>query len=301
MLNVHECADDAGYAGVVAATRTLSKDYRVVVDGSTNAVPNRLLRTKHQKVLQMGPMSLEVMETVPDFRHTFALLKELSRFELVWAVCGGNPADMGSLRVEMHGARFTPEGRLTAESARQLGAAVDEFAMERVRQAIGRVTELVTEHPELEDLLKMFTTVDKVTPGVVRKNKFVRPHDDKVLRTGDTTGALVPADAATALVLRHGLTEMPSIEELRKLAGQVRCACDCARQLLGDFHVTFKPLTLPLSSVLPTPVLHRRPRKIEVQQCEGGSGTPCSRASSRSSIRRARKRRPTFSSRCRCS
>jgi hypothetical protein len=213
-------------------------------------------------------MPLEVMETVPEFRRIIEMLKELDRFELVWAVCGGNPALMVTLmQKSLPGARLTPKGRLTAESARELGAAVDEFALERVRQAVGQVTELKTKHPQLKELLEMFQTVDKVTTGVMSAKEFVRPHDDKVLRTADTSGVLIPANAATALVLRHGLEDIPTIEELRELVGQVRYACDCVGEPSGDsIRVTFQPLTLHLSCALPTPVLHRRPRKIEVQR-----------------------------------
>jgi hypothetical protein len=203
------------------------------------------------------------------------LLKELDRFELVWAVCGGNPAVMVTLRQDLPGALLTPKGRLTAESARELGAAVDEFALERVRQTVGQVTELVAKHPELEELLEMFKTVKLtrcMTTGVRRAKKFVRPHDDKVLRTADTSGALIPANAATALVLRHGLEEIPTIEELRELMGQVRYAAI----VFGSPPET--QLVLPSShshcifhapSALPTPVLHRRPRKIKVQRMRG--------------------------------
>ena len=271
VLNVHERPSGKEFAGVVAATRKLANfGYRVIIDGSTNALPNRLLHTNREDVLPIGPMPLEVMETVPEFRRTFEMLKELDRFELVWAVCGGNPALMVSLRHKLSGARLTPEGRLSAESARELGAAVDKFALERVWQAVGQVTELVAKHPELKELLEMFKTVDEVTTGVRRAKEFVRPHDDKVLRTAHPSGALIAANAATALVLRHGLEEIPTIEELRELVGQVRYACDCVREPSGDsISVTFQPLTLHLSCALHTPVLHRRPRKIEVQRMRG--------------------------------
>mmetsp|Transcript_8752 Transcript_8752/g.26369 ORF Transcript_8752/g.26369 Transcript_8752/m.26369 type:complete len:391 (+) Transcript_8752:592-1764(+) len=221
VLNVRERRSDVGYAGVTGATRELSElGYRVVVDGSTNALPDRLLRTNREKVLTMGPMTMDVMETVPEFRLVFDVLRELNRIELVWAVCGGNPALMVTLHQELRGARDTPEGRLTPESKRELADIVDAFCLERTRQAVGRVTELEAKHPELKELLEMFKTEDIVFDDVVREKAIVRPDDDKVLRAADTTGALIPADAATAVVLRHGLVK-PTIEKLHHVVGQV--------------------------------------------------------------------------------
>lgn len=216
----------------------------------------------------MGPMSLEVMETVPEFRRNIDLLKELDRFELVWAVCGGNPAEMVTLQQKMRGAHLTPEGRLTAESARELAAVVDEFALERVRQALGRVTELKLKHPEMNVLLTMFQTDDIVFEDEMLEKKVVRPDDDKVLRAADTTGALIPADAATALVLRHGLTKRPTIEELRDLVGQVRCARDSVWALLS----MLPPATHSHHhSPRALPALHTEiVRKLKCDMYEGG-------------------------------
>lgn len=220
----------ASYSGITAGAQWLAKlGYRVIIDASTNDLPDRLLNIRRQEMLTIEPMSLEVMETVPEFRRTIDLLKDLDRFQLVWATCGGNPALMVLLmgKLRLRGAHFThPEGRLTAESARELGAAVDAFALERVGQAIGRQTRLVVRHPHLKELLAMFQTVDIVYEDVISKKRFVRPDIDYVLRAVDSSGAVIPADAAMALVLRHGLMKKPTIEELRKLVGEVRYSSD---------------------------------------------------------------------------
>lgn len=224
VINVygHERRTKTSYDGVIGGTRELTElGYRVIIDASTHDLPDRLLHANRQEVLTIGPMSLEVMETVPEFRRIFDLLKELNRFELVWATCGGNPLLMVRLVQTLRSARFTPEGRLTAESACELGAAVDEFALEQVREAIGRQTELVVKHPHLEELLAMFQTVDIVYEDVVSEKRFVRPDYDYVLSAADACGALVPADSAMALVLRHGLAKTPTIEHLHKLVDQV--------------------------------------------------------------------------------
>eukprot|EP00035_Acanthoeca_spectabilis_P017891 m.377647 g.377647 ORF g.377647 m.377647 type:complete len:436 (+) comp16705_c4_seq43:312-1619(+) len=227
LLNVHERRSGKDFAGVVYATRKLANlDYRVVVDGSTNALPGRLLHTNRQKVMTVGPMTMDVMETVPEFRYVFDLLRELERFDLVWATCGGNPALMVNLETEpaMRRACLTTEGRfkpesLTPESARELKNVVDAFCLERVRQAVGLVSELTAKHPELTELVEMFKTVDIVAAKVMTARAIVLPNDDKVFRTADTSGALIPATAATALVLRHGLADTPTIEELHSLVG----------------------------------------------------------------------------------
>jgi hypothetical protein len=62
----------------------------------------------------------------------------------------------------------------------------------------------------------------------LKEMKLVRPSPDKVLRAvklralagsrGGGRRVLIPADAATALVLRTGITDTPSLEELKALA-----------------------------------------------------------------------------------
>jgi len=112
---------------------------------------------------------------------------------------------------------------------------------------VGRVSDLTAKHPELEELVEMFKTVDIVSADVIREKAIVLPDDDKVFRKADTSGSLIPADAATSLVLRRGLTKPPTLEELHSLVGGTTVAPSHARPL---------PRTLARMRTLTHPRVH---------------------------------------------
>eukprot|EP00035_Acanthoeca_spectabilis_P007100 m.132453 g.132453 ORF g.132453 m.132453 type:complete len:226 (-) comp13796_c0_seq1:1546-2223(-) len=156
VLTVRERKSDNVYAAggsAISASRLLSElGYRVVVDGSSYDLPERLfnLNRWRETVFRMGPMTDDVMETVPEFRPIFDVLRRVNRVQLVWTVCGGNPAliiglkqamKVTRLQEETH-AHLTPDGGFVSElseSEHELAEVVDAFCLEQVTKAVGRV------------------------------------------------------------------------------------------------------------------------------------------------------------------
>lgn len=85
-------AGDA-YASVPAAVRALTEDYgvKVVVDTRPHASPPELFLSNREIVLNVEPMTREILRSVPEFDETFAFLKENKLDDAVWKVVGGNP------------------------------------------------------------------------------------------------------------------------------------------------------------------------------------------------------------------
>ena len=95
VISVPERLSGQPYAQVTAAVRELADYYglRVVVDGSTNAIPPGLFATKRETVIAVEPMSKEQIEYIPEFKGLIDFLKTHNLDEPVWKVLGGSPVD----------------------------------------------------------------------------------------------------------------------------------------------------------------------------------------------------------------
>jgi hypothetical protein len=70
VIRVPERESDEPYAQVTSAVRDLTDLYglRVVVDGSPNSLPPTLLATKREMVVDVEPMSKELIDSIPEFK-----------------------------------------------------------------------------------------------------------------------------------------------------------------------------------------------------------------------------------------
>ena len=85
----------------------------------------------------------------------------------------------------------------------------------------------MTRDERLQGLFDKFRESNAVLTACLAKMGIVRPSPDLVLRVvkqytspgarGNGNRLLVPADAATFLVLRHGLAYVPTLDELKAL------------------------------------------------------------------------------------
>ncbi len=73
--------------------------------------------------------------------------------------------------------------------------------------------------PTTAKLMKMFQETSIFTKSILVTNKLQRPAPDKVFREvkQGRVSVLIPASNAIGIVLRHHLTEEPSLDELKKL------------------------------------------------------------------------------------
>ena len=92
--------------------------------------------------------------------------------------------------------------------------------------------EAVAANPRIKELFARFKVCAEVPFSALREMKLLRQSPDKVLRAvqrpstaaglrGSGERILIPADAATALVLRFGLTFTPSTEELKDMVARI--------------------------------------------------------------------------------
>ncbi len=207
------------FADLDSSARMLTVRYgaRVLIDASNNSLPDAATATKREDVLEVEPMRRELLEQVPELQPLHKALKKADLADAVWLCVGGNPADYKNLRT-----KWTRKPNDVEEVAAL-------FVQDLLSKAMNNVSSAVVSNERLQVLFDEFRWSSKVPSAILKGMKLVRPSPDKVLRvvqlcgsTGSRGGrqcTLIPADAATALVLRHELTVVPSIDDLKALAG----------------------------------------------------------------------------------
>ena len=218
VLRAAERKPSQQYADLDSSARTLTHDYgaRVLIDASNNSLPDAATATKREDILEVESMSRELLEELPELQLLHAALKKANLADVVWMCVGGNPADYKSL---------------VTKWSRQPND-LEQVAVVFVRNLIGRamdnVSSAVASNENLQGLYDKYRESSEVPSAILKDMKLVRPSPDKVLRVvkrhvpaderGGEQRILIPADAATVVVLRHGLTVVPSISELKALA-----------------------------------------------------------------------------------
>jgi hypothetical protein len=219
VLRAAERSSDEPFAALHSAARTLTHDYgaRVLIDASNNSLPEAASATKREKLLELEPMRRELLEEIPELQLLLAELKKANLAHTVWMCVGGNPADYKRLL-----------GAWQDDQCNDLEAVVFAFVRSLIIKAMSAVSLSVAADSQMRDLYLRFREKNAVPESVLEELKLVRPSPDKVLRAvqprmsaGILEGGrrmLIPADAATALVLCTGFTDTPHIDKLKVLA-----------------------------------------------------------------------------------
>jgi hypothetical protein len=212
VLQAAERKPAQAFADLDSAARALARDFgvRVVVDASDNALPGAALATLREMVLEVEPMPRATLEALPELAPLLAALRAARLADVVWAVAGGVPAHYLQL-----------SGQWGAHERRDVAAAVAAFALGALKKAVNNVGDAVAADARLQALYDRFRGADVVPYSALKAAGLSRPSPDKVLRAvfaigagGAPENALVPADAATAIVLRWGLAEVPAMDAL---------------------------------------------------------------------------------------
>ena len=177
------------------------------IDASNNSLPDAATATKCEDVLDVEPMRRELLQELPDLQLLHEALKSAN-------LCVD--ADYKSLLTKW------------TRQPNELEQVVALFVQNLVGKAIDDVSSAVASSKHLQGLFDKFRESSEVPSSILKDMEIVRPSPDKVLRIvklhvsagsrGCGQRILIPADAATALVLRTGITDTPSIEELKALA-----------------------------------------------------------------------------------
>jgi hypothetical protein len=207
VLRVSERSAGTGFAETAGAVRSLvDSGFRAVIDSSPNSLEPATLTTLRQDVLEVGPMPRELLFSLPEHAALFAALRSAGLEDVAWAVLGGVPA----LYEALH-------GRLRRAAPGRAAAVAADFARGLILDAIDRLR-AANLHPSMEPVLALLRSADEA-PAAMLKG-VVLPSPNKVLREvrrGVDATVFVPADAAMAMVLRHGLDAPPEISALRAM------------------------------------------------------------------------------------
>jgi hypothetical protein len=189
------------------------EDYklRVVVDGSPNSLDETVLRTKRQRILEVKQMTKEMVWKIDQIQELFKYVEEAALGDTVFAVLGGNPADYVELWDDVK------DGLQNGQDARQL---IGAYLGAQIAAAIDLVKEYCgNDDPTFTKLMELFQGTEVFTKSTLVAQKIQQPTPDKVFRKVERDGVpvLIPASNAIGIVLKHGLTKKPSLEELEAL------------------------------------------------------------------------------------
>jgi hypothetical protein len=208
------------FAALDSAARTLTHDFGacVVIDASNNSLPEAATATKREVLLGVEHMPRSLLEQLPELAPLHEALKQAGLADVVWACLGGNPADYKGLL-----------GLWKRQSCEDIELAVAEFVQDLLGKALRNKSEAIIANESTKKLFALFRdpACTAVSFATLEDLTLLRLSPDKVLRAvrrrtkvgseGSGERVLIPADAASSLVLRHGLTTTPSMVQLKAL------------------------------------------------------------------------------------
>lgn len=218
VLQGAERKPDDKYAALDSAARMLSSDFgvRVIIDASSNSLPETAVATMRELLVEVEPMPRDVIEQMPHLALLHKALKENDLDDIVWMCVGGVPANYYALR-----------RRWFCRGDQNLDSIVRDFVLEQIGTAIKNKSAAVAESDRVEQLFDLFEGSPDVPIAILSSLKVKRLSPDKVLRAvrrrthcdgiGNGEYMLIPVDAAMYLVLRFRLSRTPSIKDLRAI------------------------------------------------------------------------------------
>jgi hypothetical protein len=202
-----------GYACLTGAVRTLVDDFklRVIVNGLPNSLDDSLLRTKREDVIEIKPMTKEMVWKIGQLQHLFENVKKTGLEDIVFAVLGGVPADYETLW------RNVEDGLQNGRDAREV---IGTHLCGQISAAIKIIEDSCGNNgPAIAKLMKLFQENSVFTKSTLVANNLQRPSLDNVFREVERNGVpvLIAASNAIGIVLQHNLSKKPSLDELEEL------------------------------------------------------------------------------------
>ena len=201
------------YADLTAAVRTLVEEYklRVIVVGSPNSLDETLFRTYRQRVFEIKPMTKEMIWQIGQLQELFKYVKDAGLEDTVFAVLGGIPADYEEL---------WRNSMIDLQAGRDAKEVIGTHLCAAIYASVKLVRDSKKKGNDMEEIIKLFDKEKMWILGMTLTDKKLdRPSPDKVFREVKRDGVfvLIPASNAIGIVLRHGLSEEPSLNDLEKL------------------------------------------------------------------------------------
>lgn len=207
------------FADLDSTAKLLAHSYgvRVIIDASDNSLPEHAKKTMREELIQVPPMSRDLIEELPQLLELHAALKAADLADVVWACLGGVPARYIQLNDKWAAAR-------EKNPPASLEAIVEPFLQKLLLDAIENRSKAVGADKQLAELYALFREHNEVPGSVLEKMDLQRPSPDKVLgliSKREPSGAckpfLVSVDAPTAIVLHCALDEAPPLPLLKEL------------------------------------------------------------------------------------
>jgi hypothetical protein len=213
VINATERKVGEEYASLTGAVRTLVDKYklRVVVDGSPNSLDETLLRTKRQSIIDIKPMSKEMIWQIEQLQDLFKYVKEADLDDTVFAVLGGIPAGYEEL---------WRNAKTDLQDGQPPQQVIGSHLCAEIYASIKLVKDSKTKTNDLEEIIKLFDKEKKrILSDTLTVKKLQRPTPDKVFREVEQDGipVLIPASNSIGIVLQHSLTKKPTLNELEEL------------------------------------------------------------------------------------
>jgi hypothetical protein len=208
ILHTDERTSGDPYAMLTGAVRHFADALiTVIIDASPNSLPPSLLTTTRERVIEIDEMPPDLMRQ--EFPGIFVVTEPLQLDAVVAALVGGVPSLAQLLSNQLAGL----SDRDTIEKV------VEDFARRRLDRAVQQYNDARRANPKMEELYRQFRGTGDVSYLELERLELELPSPDKTIRKvlKGTKQVLVPADPAMHLVLRHGLREVPTLEQLREL------------------------------------------------------------------------------------
>ncbi|KAI9317830.1 hypothetical protein BDR26DRAFT_905324 [Obelidium mucronatum] len=213
VISVTERKKEGEYAGVAGAVRTLTDDLhlRVIVDSSPNSLADNVTCTKRQMIYPIDAMTREMIWSLPQFTHLFAVTKRNCVDDILWGVFGGNPASYDKFWGDLK-KRLDVEPNLPLE--REI---IGKLLGNDVSAAIDLVRTAKKAHTDMKSIIELFDKEkSEVADQILEERGLQQPTPDKVFRkicrevNGENVFFLVPSDGAVRIVLCHSLKRGPT-------------------------------------------------------------------------------------------
>ena len=213
VMNATERKVGEPFADIAGAARTLVDDHNlnVVVVGTPNSLDESIFKTTRQIILEINPMSKEMIWQIPQLQNLFDCVKKAGLENTTFAVLGGIPSRYDQLD------QICEMQIKTDQDAREV---IGRFLCSEIYGAMDIVMNSEMRTNDMSEIIKLF---DKENNCILKKTlnqrKLERPSPDKVFREVKKNGVsvLIPASNAIGIVLKHGIEEEPSLSELEEL------------------------------------------------------------------------------------
>jgi hypothetical protein len=201
-------------ASLTGAVRSLVDKYklRVIIDGSPNSLDESLLNTKRADILDIKPMTKDMIWSLPQLQEFIEIVKTNNLGEVLWAVLGGIPANYEIIWTKYKRLRL-------AEDSIDDKQLIGELLCDEISSAIKIVKNAKT-NVNMKEIIKLFdNSKNGIVSNILTDKDLARPTPDKVFHEVEKNGIfiLVPASNAIGIVLHHNLLEEPTLETLEKL------------------------------------------------------------------------------------